>query len=274
MAKARATVITGALAALSCAPLAADTNRVTVTTLSGREYADASVLRTTADSVTLMLPDGIVRLAVTSLTAQARATLGIAPPEAQRQTVSPAPASPADLEATGEVAARIASLIDPAKLATLTGTGANPRMQKAVYWLEAARLEGLDPGAVATGAVAAAGMSGLAAELTAASLARSHRIASQLGCLDEEGLAEMRKGNAPTVRRGPYAGDQLSVDHIVPRSACPELATVIANLELMPMRMNREKSDCVGERQVNAAKKLHEAGLLGNDGLERVLGAK
>jgi hypothetical protein len=30
--------------------------------------------------------------------------------------------------------------------------------------------------------------------------------------LDEAGLAEMRKGNAATVRNGPYEGDQLSVD--------------------------------------------------------------
>ena len=36
-------------------------------------------------------------------------------------------------------AARIASLIDPAKLATLGERGANPRVQKAVYWLATAR---------------------------------------------------------------------------------------------------------------------------------------
>lgn len=69
-----------------------------------------------------------------------------------------------------------------------------------------------------------------------------------------------RPTQAPTA---PYAGDHLSVGRIVPRSACPELAAVIANLELMPMRMNREKSDRVGERQVAPMRQLREAGLLG-----------
>jgi len=47
----------------------------------------------------------------------------------------------------------------------------------------------------------------------------------------------MRRGKAPTVMKGPYKGDQLSVDHIIPHAAVPELDNVIANLELMPLRM-------------------------------------
>jgi hypothetical protein len=66
-------------------------------------------------------------------------------------------------------------------------------------------------------------------------LPRNLDIADKLGCLDAEGLAEMRKGKAPTVQRGPYKGDQLSVDHIIPRAVCPELDNVIANLAFMPL---------------------------------------
>ena len=40
---------------------------------------------------------------------------------------------------TEDCAAKIAPLIDPAKLATLSQRGANPRVQKAVYGLEMAR---------------------------------------------------------------------------------------------------------------------------------------
>ena len=76
----------------------------------------------------------------------------------------------------------------------------------------------------------------------------------------------MRRGKAPTVRRGPYAGDQLSVDHIIPRAVCPELDNVIANLELMPTRMNSSKRDKIGARQLDLAKKLHAAGLLSTEG--------
>ncbi|MFZ4765842.1 MAG: hypothetical protein ACOYMN_12900, partial [Roseimicrobium sp.] len=60
---------------------------------------------------------------------------------------------------------------------------------------------------------------------------------------------EMRRGRSPTVTRGPYAGDELSVDHIIPFAAMPQLGHVIANLEVMPLRMNRSKGVKMGERQ-------------------------
>jgi hypothetical protein len=39
----------------------------------------------------------------------------------------------------GEFADKVAPLIDPAKLATLKTRGANPRVQKIVFWLATAR---------------------------------------------------------------------------------------------------------------------------------------
>jgi len=166
-------------------------------------------------------------------------------------------------------AANRASLLDPAKLATLGPRAGNPRVQKAVYWLAVARQQGQKPGALLDRPLAGK-MSGDAAKLTKAALLRNLDIAGKLGCLGADGLAEMRKGNAPTVRRGPYTGDQLSVDHIIPRSVAPELGNVIANLELMPQRMNAVKRDRVGERQVSHARVLHKAGLLSQGGLKAV----
>lgn len=46
------------------------------------------------------------------------------------------------------------------------------------------------------------------------------------------------------------------MDHIVPRSVCPEAGNVIANLELMPLRVNMAKSDKVGARQRDVAARL------------------
>ena len=169
-------------------------------------------------------------------------------------------------------AARLAPLLDPTKLATLGPRGANPRVQKAVYWLAVARQQGQKPEAVLERALAGK-MSGDAAKLTREALLRNLDIAQKLGCLDADGLAEMRKGNAPTIRRGPYRGDQLSVDHIIPRSLAPELDNVIANLELMPQRVNAGKRDRVGERQVALARKFHKAGLLSISGLGTVRAA-
>ena len=98
-------------------------------------------------------------------------------------------------------------------------------------------------------------------------------IAERLGCLDEAGLKDMRKGQAPTIRRGPHKGDQLSVDHIIPRKVALELDNVVANLELMPFKTNAGKNDFVGERQVALAKELNKAGLLSKKGLKAVMKA-
>lgn len=169
-----------------------------------------------------------------------------------------------------DYAEHIAPLIDPAKLSTLGARAANPRVQKYVYWLVTAQRDGLKPASVADAALRSLGMSGKAAELTKAAMLRNVDIATKLGCLDEEGLAAMRKGNAAIVRRGPYKGDQLSVDHIIPRAVCPELDNVIANLELMPLRMNESKNSNVGQRQRNLAEKLLKAGLLSESGFKAV----
>ena len=91
--------------------------------------------------------------------------------------------------------------------------------------------------------MALTGMTGEAARLTAEAMLRNLTIAGRLGCLTAAGLHDMRRGQSPTITLGPYAGDQLSVDHIIPCALAPPLDHVIANLELMPLRMNIGKRD-------------------------------
>lgn len=137
----------------------------------------------------------------------------------------------------------ISELISPAKLATLSKRGANPRVQKCVYWLATARAAKQDPTKTLDTALARAGyINAPAARLTRDALLRNLDTATKLGCLDADGLAEMRHGKAPTIQKGPYQGAQLSVDHIIPRAVCPELDNVIANLELLPLRVNERKT--------------------------------
>jgi hypothetical protein len=171
-------------------------------------------------------------------------------------------------------AKKVSSLIDPAKLSTLGKRGGNPRVQKYVAILADAKDAGLPPEKVVAGAVGLVGMKGDAAKLTADAMIRNLTIADRLGCLDAAGLKDMRKGQAPTVMKGPYQGDQLSVDHIIPRVIVPELDNTIANLELMPLRMNEGKNADVGDRQRDLARKLNKAGLLSKEGLQAVLGSR
>jgi deoxyribonuclease V len=164
-----------------------------------------------------------------------------------------------------DFASHIASLIDPGKLATLGSRGANQRVQKSVYWLAMARQSGQKPGDVLNNAVALVRYRSDAAKLTRDALLRNLDIAEKLGCLNTAGLAEMRRGKAATVMKGPYKGDELSVDHIIPRAIVPELDNVIANLELMPLRLNEKKNSTIGDRQRDMAKKFYHAGLLSRE---------
>jgi len=112
----------------------------------------------------------------------------------------------------------------------------------------------------------------------------------------------MRRGRSPTITLGPYAGDQLSVDHACPQGFAPAMQAghpvgrgsklgqpsgggsresdhalhdpqgdtsvrreginIIANLELMPLRINQGKRDRMGERQMDLLNRLRRAGLL------------
>lgn len=156
------------------------------------------------------------------------------------------------------------SLCDPAKIATLeSDRAANPRIRKIGYWLEIGRREGRPPENEMAAAMDAIGWGGtLKGQLTAAAMARNRTIAERLGCLDDEGMENLRRGKAPTITRGPYAGEKLTVDHIIPRAVAPTLDKVLANLELMPHSLNIRKGAKVGQRQVDLANKLEAAGLL------------
>jgi hypothetical protein len=167
----------------------------------------------------------------------------------------------------------LVNLCDPAKIATLTSDrAANPRVRKIAYWLEMARRDGRDTANEMREVMIAVGWGETAkGDLTAGAMVRNRIIAERLGCLDELGMADLRRGKAPIIRFGPYTGDKLSVDHIIPRSVCIELDTTLANLELMPLAMNRAKSAFIGERQVDLARKFHAAGLLSQAGLDAVL---
>lgn len=166
----------------------------------------------------------------------------------------------------------VASLIDPAKLATLGKRGANPRVQKAVALLENARLDGCQVATVASNAVFFANYTNaLLAQMTREALTRNHDIARKLGVLNPIRVADMKRGQSPTIKRGPYAKQELTVDHVVPVAVVPELDCVIANLELMPAKLNSAKGDKMGQRQRDLAKEFNAAGLLSDEQLRQVL---
>ncbi|MDA7639651.1 hypothetical protein N8686_03550 [Akkermansiaceae bacterium] len=167
----------------------------------------------------------------------------------------------------------LAPLIDPAKLDTLKGKrAATPRLRKACYWLQMAHISGFDAGEIIDQAHAQTGPhEPNRTKAQRESLIRNRLILERLGCVDEAGMIKLRKGNAPTITKGPYAGEIVTGDHIIPRSVCPELDNALYNLEMMPLTLNQRKSAKIGQRQIDLAKRWNTDGLLSDEGLLAVL---
>jgi hypothetical protein len=105
---------------------------------------------------------------------------------------------------------------------------------KSCCWLQMAHASGFDAGKIIDQAHAQTGPhEPTRAKAQRGSLIRNRVILERLGCIDEAGMIKLRKGNAPTITQGPYAGEIVNGDHIIPRSVCPELDNTLYNLEMM-----------------------------------------
>ena len=74
--------------------------------------------------------------------------------------------------------------------------------------------------------------------LVKASLMRNLKICDGLGLLTPENRQRLRHGQAPVVTRGPYRGEPVHVDHIVPLAHAWDVDNELANLELLPRTLN------------------------------------
>ena len=175
--------------------------------------------------------------------------------------------------ALGDFVDILTPILDPAKLDTLKGKrAATPRLRKACYWLQIAHTNDFDIGEIIDLSHDQVGpVEPLRAKAQRASLMRNRVILERLGCFDEAGMVKLRKGNAPTITKGPYAGEIVTGDHIIPRSVCPELDNKIYNLEMMPLTLNQRKGAKIGTRQIDLAKRWNQDGLLSDEGLGAVI---
>jgi hypothetical protein len=82
------------------------------------------------------------------------------------------------------------------------------------------------------------------------SLERNVKICDGLGIFTPPNLDGMRRGKSPVVMRGPYAGEIVEIDHILPFAKFPQYDREFWNLEVMPQTLNRRKGDTVGQRQI------------------------
>ncbi|MDI9397484.1 MAG: hypothetical protein QM531_06780 [Candidatus Pacebacteria bacterium] len=175
---------------------------------------------------------------------------------------------------TSASAVAIASLTDPAKLATLKGEGAaNPRLQKCVYWLAYAEEQGEKPEVVLDESAKLNKTAGTPyAGFVSWGLLENLKIAKELGLLTPAGMAELKRGKSATITKGQYAGQEAEAGLVIPKAVCPELQNQVMNLELLPASLNRAKSDKVTDRAKVFAKELYDAKLLSEEGWTKVKG--
>lgn len=92
----------------------------------------------------------------------------------------------------------------------------------------------------------------------------------EFGCITADGMEKLRKGGSPMIMNGEHAGDSIALDHVLPRSLVPELAARFYNLEAIPSRQNLAKSDRIGKRELELARRWQKMGLLSAKGLNAI----
>jgi len=151
---------------------------------------------------------------------------------------------------------------------------ANDLLLMSVALLIEAEDKGADPGEILRVAERVNNTPVNYSDLLTESLLRNIKIARELELDTPTNLALMAEGKSPIVGAGPYAGEKIEVDHIVPRSLAPDLDNLLINLEMMPRTLNRKKSNKVTERAYSMAKRFFEAGVMTPESWETVESAE
>ncbi len=157
----------------------------------------------------------------------------------------------------------IASLTDRKNLATLKGDRVeNPRVCQVMYWLREAADEGSTPAQTLDRALVSYADAPMHGELVKERILQNYSDLVESGCFDESVVDQLRHGKSPYIQKGPFKGEQLWVEHVVPKAVAPELGRNFANLGFSRESENRSKSDKVSATDLKHAERFRAAGLV------------
>jgi hypothetical protein len=170
------------------------------------------------------------------------------------------------VQETADPITALAALTDFQKLATLStaARAANPRVKKILYWLYVAEEKGIEPAAALDQAFSRNGnaASPRAPGAKAQTLTNFNQ-AKIWGMFTPESLERLKRGDAAPIVRGTWAGQSIEIDHIVPLSRYPQFGNELANLQLLPAKQNRSKSDRMGGVEFEKLQELQRLPALG-----------
>lgn len=160
---------------------------------------------------------------------------------------------------------RFMQLTDKGAIAALKDQerGANERIRKLIYEIEASKLQGVDAKKALTEALKRNDYTGFEHKLTLNNVYGNwHSLKTFVpDALSPENMARMKDGKAPTTEvRG--IKQTLEVDHIVPVKVAPELGTKLHNLRLLAQTVNGSIQDRVPAAAMIRAQDLKAAGMM------------
>ena len=157
----------------------------------------------------------------------------------------------------------ISALTDRAKLATLKGDRPeNTRLCKVMYHLRKADDAGMAPEQTLEEALRKSYADApVHRSLVRDQILRCYTRLRHFKCFDSTVIDGMRRGRSPYIQKGPFKGEQLWVEHIVPKARAPELARNFANLGFNRKTVNHAKSDRITPKEIAFAARLTGAGL-------------
>ena len=75
---------------------------------------------------------------------------------------------------------------------------------------------------------------------------------------------------SPEITRGEHTGDNIALDHVLPRAVVSELEARFYNLEAVPSKVNRRKSADLTGRAISLARRWRREELLSANSLAAV----
>ena len=173
---------------------------------------------------------------------------------------------------------KISILLNPQKVQGLGKNGLNSKLHKVMYYLNQEERAGRNVSESVTRAMKMSGAdrripkSLLDPKIDRMAILQNYETAKRTKIFEGPGnLERMKRGLAPTVYEGEFAGQVIHVDHIIPQSHAPELGNVWGNLRYVPERPNVLDSNKLKPASLSKLQEYKDARLIDQNRINSII---